>query len=423
MSGITFVFIILMLIYIINGNKKLNYFIQSILKQKLNNKSPYKTSDIKLFKTEKSKENKIITTYTKTIKNKNKYLQTKNIPKSKFANNKNLNKSKNKPLKILKRKNTNFPLKKRVNFISDNKNKNKRNSYNEFISSSTKSQIKIKKRNKLLEIKTKKINKVEKNKRIITNIPKIKKNYLDTSKNIPKINKKSNLEELNDEELNNLEYEIALMLDKRTFFQYYYSLLKKKQLILFAFYPSNDYNLISVKISLFLLSFSLYFTINGFFFSDATMNKINEDNGEYNFLFQIPQILYSTLVSAVINMILKTLSLSEKQILMIKSEKDYLISQMKSNKIKTCLKIKLISFFILSFILMIFFWYFISSFCAVYKNTQIILIEDTLVSFALSMIYPFGLNLLPGIFRIPALKSVKKDKKCLYKTSKLIALI
>ena len=101
-----------MLIYIINGNKKLDYFIQSILKQKLNNKSPYKTSDIKLFKTEKSKENKIITTYTKTIKNKNKYLQTKNIPKSKFANNKNLNKSKNKPLKILKRKNTNFPPKK-----------------------------------------------------------------------------------------------------------------------------------------------------------------------------------------------------------------------------------------------------------------------------------------------------------------------
>jgi len=422
MSGITLVFIILMLIYIINGNKKLNYFIQSILKQKLNNKSPYKTSDIKLFKTEKSKENKIITTYTKTIKNKNKYLQTKNIPKSKFANNKNLNKNKNKPLKILKkRKNTNFPPKKRINFITINKNK--RNSYNEFVSSSTKSQIKIKKRNKLLEIKTKKNNKVEKNKRIITNIPNIKKNYLDTSKNVPKINKKSNLEELNDEELNNLEYEIALMLDKRTFFQYYYSLLKKKQLILFAFYPSNDYNLISVKISLLLLSFSLYFTINGFFFSDATMNKINEDKGEYNFLFQIPQILYSTLVSSVINMILKTLSLSEKQILMIKSEKDYLISQMKSNKIKTCLKIKLISFFILSFILMIFFWYFISSFCAVYKNTQIILIEDTLVSFALSMIYPFGLNLLPGIFRIPALKAVKKDKNCLYKASKLIALI
>ena len=72
---------------------------------------------------------------------------------------------------------------------------------------------------------------------------------------------------------------------------------------------------------------------------------------------------------------------------------------------------------------MLFFWYFISCFCAVYKNTQMILISDTFVSFALSMIYPFGLNLLPGIFRIPALKAIKKDKKCLYKISNLVALI
>ena len=72
---------------------------------------------------------------------------------------------------------------------------------------------------------------------------------------------------------------------------------------------------------------------------------------------------------------------------------------------------------------MSFFWYFISCFCVVYKNTQIILIKDTLLSFGLSMIYPFGLNLIPGIFRIPALKSRNKDKKCLYKLSGIIALI
>ena len=72
---------------------------------------------------------------------------------------------------------------------------------------------------------------------------------------------------------------------------------------------------------------------------------------------------------------------------------------------------------------MAFFWYFISCFCAVYKNTQTILIKDTLISFALSMSYPFGLNLLPGMFRIPALRATNKDKKCLYKVSGLIALI
>ena len=90
---------------------------------------------------------------------------------------------------------------------------------------------------------------------------------------------------------------------------------------------------------------------------------------------------------------------------------------------KMYLKIKLALFFILSFILMLFFWYFISCFCAVYKNTQIILIKDTLVSFSLSMIYPFGLNLLPGMFRLPALRSKNKNKKCLYKISGLVALI
>ena len=72
---------------------------------------------------------------------------------------------------------------------------------------------------------------------------------------------------------------------------------------------------------------------------------------------------------------------------------------------------------------MAFFWYFVSCFCAVYKNTQIILIKDTLISFGLSMIYPFGLNLLPGILRIPALKDTNKNKKYLYQLSGFVALI
>ena len=52
-----------------------------------------------------------------------------------------------------------------------------------------------------------------------------------------------------------------------------------------------------------------------------------------------------------------------------------------------------------------------------------ILIKDTLVSFGLSMLYPFGLNLLPGFFRIPALRAKNNDKKLMYKISGLIALI
>ena len=294
-----------------------------------------------------------------------------------------------------------------------------KNSIYDQISHSNKSLGNIKNKDNLLELEKNEIKSLNNNNERSKEKPIENKNI----KNVQMYLDKYKIKDLNDEEINNLEYEEAIIIDKRTYFQYYYSLLKKKNLILFAFLPSNDYNLSVIKISLLLLSFSLCFTINGFFFSDETMNKINEDKGAYEIIFQIPQILYSTVISAVINMILKTLSLSEKQILSIKMEKDYLIAQKKSNSIKSCLKIKLAIFFILSFILMLFFWYFISCFCAVYKNTQMILINDTLISFALSMLYPFGLNLLPGMFRIPALRAIKKDKKCLYKAGSLVALI
>ena len=72
---------------------------------------------------------------------------------------------------------------------------------------------------------------------------------------------------------------------------------------------------------------------------------------------------------------------------------------------------------------MMFFWYFISCFCAVFTNTQIILIKDTLISFGLSMIYPFGYNLLPGIFRIPALRKKDSNKECIYKFGQVLSLI
>ena len=228
---------------------------------------------------------------------------------------------------------------------------------------------------------------------------------------------------LNDEEINSLSYQEALIIDKRTYFQYYCSLLRKKHIILFTFYPNNDYNLAFIKLSLFLISFSLYMTINGFFFTDNTMHKIMINNGEFDFIFQVPQILYSAAISAFSNMILKRLSLSELHILSIKQEKNIKSARSKTKKILSSLKIKFIIFFILSLLFMLFFWYFISGFCAVYKNTQLILIENTLISFLISMISPFGTNLLPGCFRIPALRAKKKNKKCLYKVSGLIALI
>ena len=184
-----------------------------------------------------------------------------------------------------------------------------------------------------------------------------------------------------------------------------------------------NYNLLSIKISLFLISFSLYFTINGFFFTDETMHNVYKNNGIFDFIFQIQQMLYSTMVCAVINKILKQLSLSEVNILEIKQQTTFKKVLMKSKTIEKYIKTKFIIYFILSTLFLAFFWYFISCFCIIYNNTQIILIEDTLISFGLSMIYPFFLNLIPGFFRIPALRNKNQNKKCMYKFSQIVSMI
>ena len=84
------------------------------------------------------------------------------------------------------------------------------------------------------------------------------------------------------------------------------------------------------------------------------------------------------------------------------------------------LTIKFILYFIISFLFLLFFWYYISIFGVIYRNTQMHLLKDTLISFGLSSIIPFMYYLLPGIFRIPALSKTSKNKVCLYNFSKFL---
>ena len=117
------------------------------------------------------------------------------------------------------------------------------------------------------------------------------------------------------------------------------------------------------------------------------------------------------------------LSLSESELVLIKQQKFTSAAIKKSKQIGERLTIKFILFFIIGNILLLFFWYYISCFCAVYINTQVILIKDTLICFTISMSYPFALNLFPGFFRIPSLRANIKNKECIYNLSKIIAII
>ena len=197
--------------------------------------------------------------------------------------------------------------------------------------------------------------------------------------------------------------------------------MKMKHIIIFTFYTYTDYNSKIIKIVLFLFIISLYYTVNAFFFTYPTMHKIYEDKGNFNFIYQIPQIIYSTIISNIIIIIIAYFSLTEKNIIEMKN-----INQNQNDKISKilkCIKIKFISFFIINYLLLLLFWYYISCFCAVYKNTQIYLTKDILISYSISIIFPFFTYLIIAFLRFLSLKAKNKDRECIYKISKLLYLI
>ena len=226
---------------------------------------------------------------------------------------------------------------------------------------------------------------------------------------------------ISDEEINSMEYYDAILIDRRTFCQYYFSLLLKKHIILFSFFSKNDYNLIYIKINLFFLSFSLFFALNVLFFTDKTMHKIYESKGIYNLIIQLPKIIYSSLITSAFNLIIKIFALSDSNIIDLKNIGKRKKKNEKLLKVISCLKIKFNIFFVIGFVFLCFCWYYISVFCCVYINTQIILIKDTFLSFGFSLLYPFILYLIPGLLRIPSLKS--KNSPSLYILSKIFAQI
>ena len=226
-----------------------------------------------------------------------------------------------------------------------------------------------------------------------------------------------------DSELNSLSYEEALINDKRTYIQYYCSLLRSNHLLIFTFYKGKDYNSRIIKIFLFFYSFSVHFTVNALFFNDSTMHQIYEDNGSFNFIYQIPQIIYSSLISGLLNFIISFFSLTDENIIKFKQEKNINNIDRNVKKLYSSFKTKFIIFFIITFIFLFAFWYYITCFCGIYTNTQIHLIKDSVISFGTSFVYPFIKYLLPGIFRIPSLKSKKKKKKCMFGFSKFLTFL
>ena len=264
----------------------------------------------------------------------------------------------------------------------------------------------------ILEVKTKESQNdktpLSSAKKKLSNIAKYSsKTFLDTQlENKYNSDNEKNMElkrgKLDDYELNNLQFEEALILDNRNILQIFWSILKREHLILFTFFIHNDYNLYYLKFARLFFLMATEMAMNVFFFSDETMNKLYLSYGKYDFVQQIPQILYSKVLSNLIEVFLCYLSLTDNPYYKIKSltKKD----KIEIFDVIRCTKKKIIIFFIFTFLVFLFYLYLVTAFCAVYENTQIIFIKDFLSSYVLGIVQPLIIYSIPSLLRTISLK-------------------
>ena len=85
------------------------------------------------------------------------------------------------------------------------------------------------------------------------------------------------------------------------------------------------------------------------------MHKIYEDEWIFNFIYTIPNIIYSLIISSIINILISKLSLSDENIIELKKESDINKLQMIKPKIIKKIKIKFFLFYSFNCIFLILF--------------------------------------------------------------------
>ena len=224
---------------------------------------------------------------------------------------------------------------------------------------------------------------------------------------------------MDDFEINLLDFNKAKEIDKRTFSQIYFSILKREHIILFTFFNWKNYNLFYIKFSKFFFILSTIMAMNVFFFFDKSIHMIYEKKGKYIFVTLFPQIVYSIMITYFAETISNSFTMIDKKIYQIKNLENNETNKTIVIKILSGIKCKLTVFFVFIFILMAFYWYLITAFCSVYRNTQSIYLLNLLVSFIIYSIYPFIIYAFTSAFRLCGLK---RNSSCFYKISTLIPI-
>ena len=220
-----------------------------------------------------------------------------------------------------------------------------------------------------------------------------------------------------------MEFDDAIKRDKRGFCQYFCDILKEKQSFAYTFIATDRINTRMIKLILFSLNITLYFVVNGLFFSESFISELyytkEEDESFFSFVPRcIDKVIYTTLVSIFIGYMTDFFFVSEKKIKGIfkRDKENRLILKRNITMLIREIKRRYIAFIIMTFFIMIISLYYLLCFNFVYPKTQIEWIKSSILIIIIMQILSVLKCLYEAIFRA---LSFKCESEKVYKISRL----
>ena len=174
-----------------------------------------------------------------------------------------------------------------------------------------------------------------------------------------------------------MEIDDAIFYEKRTFCEYFAECLKKQQIITYTFFAHDDLRPRSIKIIYFTLDIIYIFFSNGLFFGESAISNLFEANENENFftffLRSYKTIILDILTEIPFDNLVDLLLIEEKNLTgILKREKyDKNIINQKINEFIKYVQIRNIAFIIISFIILLFSFFYLLCFNYVYTYSQI----------------------------------------------------
>jgi hypothetical protein len=210
---------------------------------------------------------------------------------------------------------------------------------------------------------------------------------------------------------------MAIKYDKRSFWRIFYICMLSKDNIINIFLFKTPLDLLSLRIILFIFVNSCDLAFNTIFYSNKSISDKYHYKGNSIFIFSLINNFIQNFISSVISIIIVRLfqhmiesrgsfeDIFKEQEKKMRQNKNYKVS--KETKIEILgkiliifskLKWKIVIFLILNFSIMLFFYYFVTAFCEVYKETQISWLYDFFISFLVSLATEIVISLLLALF-------------------------